>query len=82
MKTTPITDLKTGDVVQLFEGAFGTAIVQQATDTEIVFWRPYGTTSGFTMSNNRTICYIGTELVHVQLPSNHVYSVLYHNPQR
>jgi hypothetical protein len=57
----PVSDLKVGDVVKWFDGAFGTAIVKQVTNEYVKLFRPYSTTSGFSYSNNQTICYTGFE---------------------
>ena len=57
----PVGDLCVGDVVKWFDGPFGTAIVEQVTDKEVKLFRPYGTTSGFAYSGNKTICYHGSE---------------------
>ena len=57
----PVCDLRVGDVVKWFDGPFGTAIVEQVTADEVKLFRPYGTTSGFTYSGNKTICYHGSE---------------------
>lgn len=56
-----IADLRVGDVIKQFDGPFGTAIVEHATDTEVKLFRPYGTTAGFVYSDNRTITYTGIE---------------------
>lgn len=37
-------DLKLADVVELFEGPFGTAVVTQITADEVILHRPYGVT--------------------------------------
>ena len=54
-------DLKVGDVIQLFEGAYGTATVKQIKDGEVILFRPYTSTADFTYGNNEVICYIGIE---------------------
>jgi hypothetical protein len=56
-----VAQLQVGDCIKQLDGPFGTAIVAQATDKEVKLFRPYGTTAGFTYSDNRTICYTGTE---------------------
>jgi len=61
MPKVKVSELRCGDIVQQFEGPFGTAIVEHATDKEVTLFRPYGTTAGFTYSDNRTICYTGIE---------------------
>lgn len=42
-----IDDLRLADTVELFEGAFGTGIVRQITEGEVIIARPYGVTSDF-----------------------------------
>ena len=42
-----LNDLKLADVVELFEGPFGTAVVTQITADELTFHRPYGVTGDF-----------------------------------
>jgi hypothetical protein len=42
-----LNDLRLADVVELFEGPFGTAVVTQITAAEVVFHRPYGVTGDF-----------------------------------
>jgi hypothetical protein len=56
-----VSELQAGDCLKQLDGPFGTAIVSQATDKEVKLFRPYGTTAGFTYSDNRTICYTGIE---------------------
>jgi hypothetical protein len=56
-----VSELQAGDCLKQLDGPFGTAIVSQATDKEVTLFRPYGTTAGFTYSDNRTICYTGIE---------------------
>lgn len=57
----PISELEVGDVVQVFDGPFGTAIVDQVEEDKVWTFRPYGATSGFTMIGNKTITYTGQE---------------------
>ncbi len=54
-------DLKVGDVIEAFPGAFGTAVVSHVGETQARLFRPYATTAGFIHSDNRTICYTGIE---------------------
>lgn len=42
-----VTELKLADVVELFDGPFGTAVVTQITEDEVVLHRPYGVTGDF-----------------------------------
>lgn len=57
----PVSELKVGDVVQWYDGPWGTAIVEQIHDGKMHLFRPYGTTHGFVYSNNQTICLTGAE---------------------
>lgn len=41
MQNIPRTEIKLGDIVQCFGGAYGTGTVTQVTPTEIVVTRPY-----------------------------------------
>lgn len=45
--TVKIADMRLADVVELFEGPFGTAVVTQITDDEVIFHRPFGVTGDF-----------------------------------
>lgn len=54
------TELKLGDVVQVFDGAYGTATVKQIRDGMITFFRPYTQTADFSYTGG-VICYIGFE---------------------
>jgi len=60
MQTLKISDLKLGDVVELYEGPFATAVVKQIKDGLVWFYRPYGTHADFTCTSG-VICYIGLE---------------------
>lgn len=42
-----LTDLRLADVVELFDGPFGTGVVTQITADEVIFHRPYGVTGDF-----------------------------------
>lgn len=39
-----LTELRLADVVELFDGPFGTAVVTQITADEVILYRPYGVT--------------------------------------
>jgi hypothetical protein len=39
-----VTELKLADVVELFEGPFGTGVVKQITADTVIIQRPYGVT--------------------------------------
>lgn len=45
--TVGLEDLKLADVVELFEGPFGTAVVTQITDAEVKLMRPFSVTADF-----------------------------------
>lgn len=45
--TVALHDLRLADVVELFEGPFGTAVVTQITADEVILHRPYGVTGDF-----------------------------------
>jgi hypothetical protein len=57
-----VTELKLGDVVALeFNGGpWNHAIVRNITKTDVVLWRPYGTTTNFSYTGG-VICLIGVE---------------------
>jgi hypothetical protein len=42
-----VTELRLADVVELFEGPFGTGVVRQITADEVIIARPYGVTGDF-----------------------------------
>jgi hypothetical protein len=66
-----VSELRLGDVVKLFDGPFGTAIVESINKDEVVLFRPYGTNHDFAslgpsreygdMSGRRIITLTGTE---------------------
>lgn len=70
----PIRDLKLADVVQLYEGPWGTATVTQVTDDVVHMERPYGTTVDFS-STSGVIAYIGHEHVRYPRDSSHILLV-------
>lgn len=45
--TVELNDLRLADIVELFEGPFGTAVVTQITAEEVILHRPYGVTGDF-----------------------------------
>jgi len=53
-------ELKLGDVVELFDGPFGTATVKQIKDGSVTFFRPYVATANFSCTGG-VICTIGIE---------------------
>ena len=73
-KTFSANDLRIGDVVQMFEGPFGTAIVKNATKDQVTFFRTYAVTSDVAYSNG-LIGYTGVEEFSRGLPSEQTYFV-------
>jgi hypothetical protein len=56
-----VSELALGDVVKLFDGPFGTGIVQKITEADVTIFRPYGANHDFaTMATD----YSGREYVH------------------
>jgi hypothetical protein len=53
-------ELEIGDVVSLYDGPFGTAIVSNKDEDNVTFFRPYGTCADFIYAQG-AICYTGTE---------------------
>jgi hypothetical protein len=45
--TASVPELQTADVVELFDGPFGTGVVRQITDDTVIIMRPYGVTADF-----------------------------------
>lgn len=45
--TATIQQLQLADVIELFEGPFGTGVVRQITADEVIIERPYGVTADF-----------------------------------
>lgn len=45
--TVPLNELRLADVVELFDGPFGTAVVTQITADEVILHRPFGVTGDF-----------------------------------
>jgi hypothetical protein len=79
--TLPGNDLRCGDVVQLFDGPFGTAIVENVTNDAVTFFRPYGTHTDFTTAGG-VITYTGTETFSRGLPTDQRYYVWQRNNPR
>ncbi len=55
-----ISELQLADIVEVFEGPFGTGIVRQIDKEFVTVFRPYGTTADFSYTGG-VICYTGTE---------------------
>ena len=53
-------ELKVGDVVEMFDGPWSTAIVCQVDEDRVHLFRPYGTTADFICTGG-VICYTGIE---------------------
>ena len=53
--------LRLGDVVQCFEGAWGTAIVQKVEEKQVTYYRPYGHSEDWSYTGG-IICYSGLEV--------------------
>ena len=53
-------ELRIGDVVDLFDGPWATAIVRKIEDNTVLFFRPYGTHADFICTGG-VICYTGIE---------------------
>ena len=53
-------ELKLGDVVEVYNGPWNTAIVCKIEPDGITLFRPYGTMADFSCGN-RVICYTGIE---------------------
>lgn len=58
----PINELRLGDVVQCFEGPFGTGSVLQIADGKVTIERPYGATLDFSYTGG-VIGLIGHETI-------------------
>lgn len=61
-------DLRLADVVELFEGPFGTAVVTQITADEVTMHRPYGVTSEWSYTGGVPYS-VGNEVVKYLLSS-------------
>ena len=76
---TKVSDLKLGDKVKLFDGAYGTATVYQITEDYVMVWRPFVKTEDFSYSGNRVIPYVGIEDFSLYFGSHVV--LLEHGPE-
>ena len=75
-KNIPGNELRTGDVVSLFDGPWSTAIVKEVTEDKVTFFRPYGTSTDAVFGKHgSTICYIGLEEFSRGLPTDQTYFV-------
>lgn len=64
-----IKDLKLADVVELFDGPFGTGVVRQITKDEVIIDRPYGVTGDFSYTGGVPFS-VGVEECKYLLASN------------
>jgi hypothetical protein len=69
-------NLKLGDVIAAYEGAFGTAIVVKIEERDIKLFRPYGTTADFSYTGG-VIPYTGVESY--SIPRNDAEFTVWHN---
>ena len=76
-RTVTAAELKLGDVVELFDGPFATAIVRQIEDGKVTFFRPYGTHSD-TVYTGGVIPYTGIEDFHVFTYGTSTYKLWRH----
>lgn len=72
---TEVKDLKLADVVESFDGAFGTAIVVKIEGDNVHLFRPYGTTGDFSHTGGVTP-YVGFESYSIDQTSKHLWRVL------
>lgn len=73
-QTLPAAELKLGDVIQVLDGPFGTAIVSKVERDEIKLYRPYGTNADFSCTSG-VICYVGIEEFSVPRSQTKTYFV-------
>jgi|ERR1035437_7708623 hypothetical protein len=69
-----VTDLKLADVVELFEGPFGTGVVRQITKEQVIISRPYGVTGDFSYTGGVSFS-VGVEECKYFLSSHHTFTV-------
>lgn len=70
-----LNDLKLADVVEVFEGPFGTAVVTQITDDEVIFHRPYAVTGDFSYTGGVPYS-VGNEVCkYIRGDSRHTFKV-------
>lgn len=68
-------DMKLADDVQLFEGAYGTAVVTKIADGIVHLFRPYMATADFSYTSG-VVPYIGHELIQLYVDGSHAYLVI------
>lgn len=69
-----VSELKLADVVELFEGPFGTGVVRQITKEQVIISRPYGVTGDFSYSGGVSFS-VGVEECRYFLSSLHTFTV-------
>lgn len=68
-----VAQLQLADVIELFEGPFGTGVVRQITKDEVIISRPYGVTQDFSYTGG--VCYsTGVEECHYLLSDTRPFS--------
>jgi hypothetical protein len=71
---TPIKELRLGDVVQVWDGPWGTATIHQIADDCVFFERPYGARADFSFTGG-VLCYVGIERFHYRIDSDSTIGV-------
>ena len=69
-----VPDLRLADVVELFEGPFGTGVVRQITKEQVIISRPYGVSGDFSYTGGVSFS-VGVEECKYFLSSGHVFKV-------
>lgn len=72
-----IKELKLGDIIALDFGGgpWNHAIVKKITETDVILFRPYGTSADFSYTGG-VICYVGMEEIPYSLSENYSFSVV------
>jgi hypothetical protein len=68
-------ELQLGDVVKVFDSAFGSATVKQIADGKVHFFRPYVHTADFAYTGG-VMCYVGIEEWYAFATDGHAYELL------
>jgi hypothetical protein len=68
-------ELKLGDVLQIFDGPYGTGTVTRIWEGQIDIERPYGHTSDFSYSGGSVVFYTGMEHMQFPVDSSRVFNV-------
>ena len=69
-----VSDLKLADIVELFEGPFGTGVVRHITKDEVIISRPYGVSGDFSYTGGVPFS-VGVEECKYFLSSHHTFTV-------